>query len=191
MFVQEDWHRFWNGTGTSFHACIMDCNLTISPCIHNPQLCEWYAAMDQIPVYACRVKGDAGSWREVLRMTGFGSSGLPPAIQENIESRVHTAEVAATEEAIDWKIWGDYSSSRPFVADTPHGEAASVIVCNRFAVVKDTLKQISTPFSSYFNPGHWMSLLPSTEAEIELMLSSLAQLLLVTGSSGSIFPEDS
>jgi glutathione S-transferase len=170
------------------------------PCLHDglqpddktlyPQLSEWYAAMDQIPVYACRVKGDAGSWRKVLKMAGFGNSGLPPAIQENIESRVHTAEVAAAEQAIDWKVWGDYSSSRPFVADTPHGEAAAVIVRNRFAIVKDTLKQISTPSSSYFNQGYWMSLLPSTEAEIELLLSSLVQLLLETGSSGSIFPED-
>jgi glutathione S-transferase len=31
------------------------------PCLHG-----WYEAMDKIPAYACRVKGDATSWRKLL-----------------------------------------------------------------------------------------------------------------------------
>lgn len=46
------------------------------PCLHDglepndaekyPNLAAWYAAMEQVPAYACRVKGDASSWRKVL-----------------------------------------------------------------------------------------------------------------------------
>ena len=54
------------------------------PCLHEglnpredvekyPHLVSWYEAMDTlVPVYSCKIKGDASSWRKVLTMAGFG-----------------------------------------------------------------------------------------------------------------------
>lgn len=54
------------------------------PCLHAglepndastyPHLAAWYQAMDQVPAYASRLKGDASSWRKVLTMAGFGNA---------------------------------------------------------------------------------------------------------------------
>ncbi|KAG7368576.1 glutathione S-transferase, N-terminal domain containing protein [Nitzschia inconspicua] len=174
------------------------------PCLHDglepddalqyPHMSAWYAAMDRIPVYACRVKGDAGSWRKVLKMAGFGNSGMPPAVSNNIESRINSVEVKLAKQAIDWETWEVYASGRPHVAATPHGEAAAMILRNRHSLAKDTFKQITTPSSPYFNKGRWTSTLPADEAKIEDLLMHLAQQLLDTGAlkqiSPSVYPKE-
>lgn len=60
------------------------------PCLHEginprdatiyPHLAAWYNAMDKIPAYACRVRGDPSSWRKVLTVAGFGNDGVPPIV---------------------------------------------------------------------------------------------------------------
>ena len=107
------------------------------PCLHEglepddannyPSLAAWYDAMDKVPVYACRVKGDAGSWRKVLKMAGFGNAGFPPTIQGNIDSRIETVEFELARQSIDLDVWRDYASTRSYVADTPQKEAAAVM----------------------------------------------------------------
>lgn len=170
------------------------------PCLHDgldpndnakySYLSTWYAAMDQIPVYACRVKGDAGSWRKVLKMAGFGNSGVPPAVSKNIESRIGTVELELAEQALNWEMWEKYAAGRHCVAATPHAEAAAVILRNRQALVKDTFKQITTPSSPYFNKGNWKSILPAEERKIDSLLLDLAQLLLNSGESRTLAPSD-
>ena len=78
------------------------------PCLHHgldptdasnkyPALSKWYHAMDQIPVYACRINGDASSWCKVLTMAGLGNAGVPPAIQQNMQERILWEETEAKE----------------------------------------------------------------------------------------------
>ena len=157
------------------------------PCLHEglepddannyPSLAAWYDAMDKVPVYACRVKGDAGSWRKVLKMAGFGNAGFPPTIQGNIDSRIETVEFELARQSIDLDVWRDYASTRSYVADTPQKEAAAVIVRNRKALAKDTVKQMTSSSSSYRKSGPWSELLPTDEDEIDGLLLDLANIL--------------
>lgn len=166
------------------------------PCLHEglepddemtyTHVSAWYKAMDVVPVYACRVKGDAGSWRKVLKMAGFGNAGLPPVIQGNIDSRVETVEFDLASQCIDLQMWKEYASSRPYVADSPQAEAAAVIVRNRQALVKDTVKQLTTTSSSYYKMRDWSSVLPSEESEMDDLFRELAELLLGTESFSDI-----
>eukprot|EP00980_Cylindrotheca_fusiformis_P031286 scaffold26122_cov127-Cylindrotheca_fusiformis.AAC.5 len=117
------------------------------PCLHPnlkptdetkyPLLSKWYKAMDNLPVYACRIKGDAASWRKVLTMAGFGNSGVPPSIKQNMQER----EVYELEEAkacIDTTIWDSYYSMQSLVPNkSPYLDAASIMTKNRKAIVKD------------------------------------------------------
>ncbi|KAL3914180.1 MAG: hypothetical protein SGILL_006203 [Bacillariaceae sp.] len=164
------------------------------PCLHDglepddgnkyPNLAAWYNAMDQVPAYACRVKGDAGSWRKVLNMAGFGNAGFPPSIQDNIDERKNTVEFDLARQCINLDVWSEYASSRPYVAETPHEEAAAVLVRNRKALAKDTVKQITSSSSSYYRTsGPWSSLLPSNEADMDELLLKLANVLVDAGSS--------
>lgn len=112
-----------------------------------PNLSRWYDAMETlIPAYACRVKGNASSWRKVLKMAGYGNSGSIPSVLEQMdyfmkeESRPQTEE----ERIRDQALWNDYRSTRPHLANTPSAEAGRVIVNNRVAIVKDILKRAST-----------------------------------------------
>jgi glutathione S-transferase len=155
-----------------------------------PNLSAWYKTMDAIPVYACRVKGDAGSWRKVLKMAGFGNSGVPPAVAKNIESRINTVEVELARQAIDCELWKEYASNRPYVASTPHREAAAVILRNRQALVKDTIKQITTRSSPYYEKEDWTLILPADESGIDTVLLKLAHCLIESGSSKMSSPSD-
>ena len=40
-----------------------------------------------VPAYACRVRGDAASWRKVLSMAGFGNSGMPARMLTDAQAR--------------------------------------------------------------------------------------------------------
>lgn len=124
------------------------------PCLHEgldprdaskyPHLHRWYEAMEaEVPAYACRVRGNPSSWRKVLTMAGYGNAGVPPAVVERMgdlgaeESRPQTEE----ERVRDQALWDEYRSTRPHLADTPSAEAGRVLLSNREAIVKDTLKR--------------------------------------------------
>ncbi|KAL7427621.1 hypothetical protein ACHAXH_000641 [Discostella pseudostelligera] len=127
------------------------------PCLHEglnprndekyPNLKRWYDAMETlIPAYACRVKGNASSWRKVLKMAGYGNSGSIPSLLERMdsfgveESRPQTEEKRRKDQA----LWDAYRSTRPHLANTPSAEAGRVILNNREALVRDILKRAST-----------------------------------------------
>jgi glutathione S-transferase len=117
------------------------------PCLHQglepfdpsvyPNLYQWYQAMDSVPDYVCRVKGDASSWRKVLVMAGFGNGGVPPNILANIETQPQTN----LSTILNLDVWTRYAASRPYVAKTPHAHAAMVVMHNKEAIVKDVMKQ--------------------------------------------------
>lgn len=126
------------------------------PCLHPglnpadaskyPQLSQWYDAMDQIPVYACRIKGDASSWRKVLTMAGFGNAGVPPSIQQNMQERVLWEETQA-KDCIDQQLWEKYrqqlgSSDYYTISKSPYWEVATIITQNKAAIVKDAQKRM-------------------------------------------------
>lgn len=150
------------------------------PCLHQgldptdayvyPNLARWYAAMDKVPVYVCRVKGDASSWRKVLNMAGFGNAGLPPDIESNIETIISKEEEEARE-CIDFSVWDAYAKDRDYVQSTPHREAAAIITRNRKAIIEDTLKQAS---SSAWKKAS----LPTSEEAIDAALHAMVSLLL-------------
>ena len=150
------------------------------PCLHDglepndankyPNLAAWYSAMDQVPAYACRVKGDASSWRKVLSMAGFGNSFVPPEIEANMESLAEKEAVAASS-TIDKGLWAEYASSRPYLADTPQAEAALIMTRNRKSIAIDTLKRA--------NDSPWKQRgLPTSEAELDKAMIELVQVLI-------------
>lgn len=151
------------------------------PCLHEgldpadsgiyPHLSGWYAAMDRIPEYVCRVKGDASSWRKVLTMAGFGNAGLPPQIQSNMDYLLLKEERAALA-CIDQEIWEAYAKDRPHVQSSPQREAAAIMTRNRQAIVKDVVKQAST--SAWRNKG-----LPESEEDADVALRALVKVLLL------------
>ena len=123
------------------------------PCLHDglnardadkyPSLNRWFHAMETtVPAYACRVRGNPSSWRKVLTMAGYGNAGVPPGVvgrmhDFNIEESRPQSE---TERAVDQALWDQYRSTRSYLAYTPSAEAGRVLLGNRDAIVKDTLK---------------------------------------------------
>jgi glutathione S-transferase len=151
------------------------------PCLHEglepdnaaiyPSLHSWYQAMDQIPAYACRVKGDASSWRKVLTMAGFGNSGLPPQIDQNMQD-LREKEVATAQACLlDQDVWGKYAASREHAPATPAADAAAIVIRNRQAIVKDTLRRATD--------RTWKETdLPRTAEEIDETLREMVDVLL-------------
>ena len=119
------------------------------PCLHDglvprdasrwPRLCAWYDAMDRLPAYACRVRGDAASWRKVLSMAGYGNSGVPPRVLARMDEAA-AAEVFGASD-VSLATWQDYASVRPNVAATPAAEAAATILRNCKAILADAAKR--------------------------------------------------
>jgi glutathione S-transferase len=150
------------------------------PCLHDgldpadpavyPHLTEWYAAMDRIPEYICRVKGDSSSWRKVLTMAGFGNAGLPPQIQSNMDSLI-SKEERLSQACLDQETWKSYAQGRPYVQSSPHREAAAIMTRNRQDIVKDAVKQSST--AVWKNKG-----LPNSEEAADMALRALVKALL-------------
>ena len=109
------------------------------PCLHEglmprdagrwPRLAEWYDAMDMVPEYVCRVKGDGESWGRVLSMQGYGNAGNAP---QTTGYRLQTGGGADG-------LWEAYLAERPYMAETAAKEAAVRIVGNREAIAKDAL----------------------------------------------------
>jgi len=128
------------------------------PCLHEglnprdatmyPHLNKWYEAMEStVPAYACRVRGNPSSWRKVLTMAGYGNAGGVPSDVigrmddlKTEESRAQTEE----ERVQDQSLWDEYRSTRPQLANTPSAEAGRVLMSNREAIVRDTLKRSDT-----------------------------------------------
>jgi len=124
------------------------------PCLHEglnprdaktyPHLNQWFEAMETtVPAYACRVRGNPSSWRKVLTMAGYGNAGVPPSVVERMEDFDLEEGRPQTEEKkiVDQRLWEAYISTRPYLALTPSAEAGRVLLHNRDAIVKDTLKR--------------------------------------------------
>ena len=158
------------------------------PCLHGeslkpdcaasfPHLSAWYNAMDhKVPAYACRVKGDASSWRKVLSMAGFGNAGMPPQVVSNMDQMIRSAEIQAAEECIDVDLWTEYAASRPYVASSPGAQAALVITRNRNAIIKDMIKRV--PWEKNAN-------LPDNEKDIDAALKDLVESLTTQDNAAS------
>lgn len=152
------------------------------PCLHAglepnnpavyPHLVAWYKAMDeQVPAYACRVKGDASSWRKVLTMAGFGNAGLPPQINQNMQD-VQDKELKEAKSCMDQDLWTEYAKLRPYMAETPAAEAARIITTNRDAIIVDTVKRATSD-------QKWKETdLPDTSEQVDETLREMADTLL-------------
>ena len=149
------------------------------PCLHDglepndaekySNLAAWYAAMDRIPAYVCRVKGDASSWRKVLSMAGFGNAFVPSEIEANMEELARKEAVAA-KSTMDQGMWTDYASSRSYLAVTPQAEAALVMTRNREAIFADALKRGET--SPWKDKG-----LATSESELDEFMRAMVHAL--------------
>ena len=125
------------------------------PCLHDgllprmdaksyPNLVSWYNAMeDQVPAYACRVQGNASSWRKVLVMAGYGNAGVPPSTVGRMDAleMEESKPLSLEEEENEQTLWDTYREKRPWVSCSPATEAANTMVRNRKAIVKDALKR--------------------------------------------------
>lgn len=150
------------------------------PCLHEglepyspetyPDLHAWYNAMDRVPEYACRVKGDASSWRKVLLMAGFGNAGTPPQVEANMDSLMEQ-EALSAKSIIDEELWKGFASTRPYLAATPQAEAAATILNNRKAIALDVLKVADR--SRWKDKG-----LPTTDTELDEVLRAMVCMLL-------------
>lgn len=130
------------------------------PCLHDnltpraggkwPKLSAWYQAMDQIPVYACRIKGDAPSWRKVLFVDPWWPK---PDLWHPRDTVGPKGELRLSEQEccqvydgasiypFPTNIWTEYSTSRPFVSPNgPGSEAAQIIIRNQLSIRKDAMK---------------------------------------------------
>ena len=134
------------------------------PCIYDgleprrsprwPKLAAWYDAMDSVPAYACRVKGDAPSWRKVLSTSPWWPAGWPPrgGPDERGDPRggalvLTEAEAVAAygDGAVSDELWAEYARERPHVAPSAAAEAAAALERNAAAIVRDAEKQLALP----------------------------------------------
>lgn len=127
------------------------------PCLHEglnardatkyPHLSSWYRAMETtVPAYACRVQGNPSSWRKVLSMAGFGNAGVPPDVIDRMDDfdADEVRPLSEEERVIQQRLWGEYRSTRSWLALTPSAEAGKTLLNNRQAIVKDTLKRAAS-----------------------------------------------
>ncbi|CAB9512574.1 glutathione Stransferase [Seminavis robusta] len=163
------------------------------PCLHQglepdnpteyPHLAAWFHAMEQhVPSYACRVKGDASSWRKVLSMAGFGNSGVPPAIGTNMDALTQ-AERETALSCVKQDVWDEYAATRPYVASTPSAEAAKIITQNRQRILQDLQKQQS------YNREAAVQL-PDGSKELDVVLRNLVHVLIQNGDTTSSMEGD-
>ena len=139
-----------------------------------PRLTRWYDAMDSVPAYACRVKGDATSWRRVLSTSPWWPAGWPsrgdpdergdPRGGQLVLSEGE-AERAYASRPVSQQLWDEYAQGRPHVASTPAAEAAAALMRNAKAIVRDAEAHAALP--------------PDASAEdYDLALRAIAGLLL-------------
>ena len=155
------------------------------PCLHEgllprdasrwPRLAEWFEAMDNVPEYACRVKGDGESWGRVLSMQGYGNAGRAPKTTGYRAQDAAGGGGGGGRDAMEG-LWSAYSKSRPHVASSPAKEAAAKIVSNRQAIVKDAMAR---KLGSTGNAAKK----PFTSDEIERGLRAVASALVNDGAA--------
>ena len=104
-----------------------------------PHLAAWLGAMQDMPAYSCRVKGDPTSWHKVLAVAGYGNAGRPlsPA-----SARGRQLAAASPDVSVSQGVWGSYCDGRPAVAPTAELEAATVLLRNRRAIVADAARSM-------------------------------------------------
>jgi glutathione S-transferase len=112
------------------------------PCLHEglrprtsrdrwPHLHEWFAAMQEVPAYACRVRGDDESWRRVLEMQGYGNAGRAPTLLERASAAEEDREASVSR-------WRTHAAARgDSTARSAAEECAAILVRNREAVASD------------------------------------------------------
>ena len=155
-----------------------------------PALHHWYQAVDRIPSYACRVSGNASSWRKVLTMAGFGNAGnVPPQIRHNmvmlqqqtVEQLLEQVKNVAIRQH-EQQLWDAFLAERPYnLAATPASEAAHVILRNRQAILRDALQRVTASNDHNIRDGlstAVFSVLPTTESGLDTALRRLVQILL-------------
>ena len=117
-----------------------------------PNLRRWYQAMDQLPVYKCRIKGDAQSWRKVLFVDPWWPSAdiwhprdtVGPKGELKLSDEEIYANFGAMDGDLDANMWDEYCSTRPYVeAKGPEMEAAATLIRNQIAIVQDAVGWIA------------------------------------------------
>jgi len=117
-----------------------------------PHLCRWYDAMETIPEYVCRIRGDALSWRKVLYRDPWwpsadtwhsrdtvGPKGALQLDEPECEQVFHGNNNSNNHSLQDWNtIWSFYGQPRPHVSPLgPAAEAACCILRNRKRIIQD------------------------------------------------------
>ena len=121
------------------------------PCLHDsltpratdgsyPRLSAWFDAMEALPAYACRVEGDAASWRKVLSMAGYGNAGTPTRVLGRMDEAA-AIEAYGGAQRVSQPIWAEFAQGRAYVAPTAAAEAAATIVRNRDDILADAAKR--------------------------------------------------
>jgi glutathione S-transferase len=105
-----------------------------------PLLAAWFVAMEKLPAYACRVQGDAASWRKVLSMAGYGNAGVPSRVLRRMDEAA-AIDAFGGEQLVSKDTWSAYAATRPHVAPSAAAEAASTVVRNRDAILADVAKR--------------------------------------------------
>jgi glutathione S-transferase len=118
-----------------------------------PKLEEWYQAMDRVPPYVCRIKGDAASWRKVLFVDPWWPKAdlWHPRDTVGPKGELSLSEEECCEAFLDGSssnnnlddddIWAEYTKTRPHVSpDGPGSEAALALIRNRSAIAMDAAK---------------------------------------------------
>ena len=111
-----------------------------------PKLEKWYQAMETVPVYACRIRGDAPSWRKVLYREPWWPAADLWHPRETVGPK---GELLLDEDdciavygnvAVPQSVWNSYAADRPYVGSTPSIEAAIQLIRNRKAIRADAEK---------------------------------------------------
>jgi len=100
-------------------------------------------------------------------MAGFGNAGAPPHVLRDCD-RFRESLLGTTES--EKRLWREYASSRPYVADTAAKEAAATLVRNRDAVKRDAdRRKTIAPI--------WRNRLPNDDDGMDRAMRALASLL--------------
>jgi len=104
-------------------------------------IADWFDAMDeQVPCYACRLKGRVETWQALLRSDPYleGSGELQevlPAVPDLPTKRSFDASA----------VWSAYAEGRSYLAPTPEREVSALIVRHRERLVKGASRACGLP----------------------------------------------
>jgi glutathione S-transferase len=99
---------------------------------------EWFAAMESIPCYSCRIAGDSVSWENVL--TEAVDKGLVPKI-DLLPSRGKRVPKNRRGDGAT-KLWEEYKKKRPYLCETPEEECVAHIVRQRERIMTDAASEL-------------------------------------------------